>query len=125
MQWFMKCLNQYADFSGRARRKEYWMFSLFYTLCIIATLVLDGILVSLTNSSMPIITILFVLAMTIPSLSVMVRRLHDTDRSGWWFLVTLVPLVGGFIFLFFLCVDGTLGSNRFGSNPKGLDSVSL
>jgi uncharacterized membrane protein YhaH (DUF805 family) len=112
MQWFMKCLNQYADFSGRARRQEYWMFSLFYMIFVAAAVIVDVIL------SMPIFTLLFMLGVMIPSLSVMVRRLHDTDRSGWWCLVTLVPFVGGFILLFFLCVEGTQGVNRFGSNPK-------
>ncbi len=125
MEWFKKCMNQYADFSGRARRKEYWMFSLFYFLFIISALVVDGILMSLIGSSVPFITVLFMLAMIVPSLSVMIRRLHDTDRSGWWMFISLVPLVGGFICLFFLCVDGTLGSNRFGPNPKGMDLSSL
>jgi uncharacterized membrane protein YhaH (DUF805 family) len=125
MEWFKKCMNQYADFSGRARRKEYWMFSLFYFLSIIGTLVVDVILMSVIGSSMPFITILFMLAVAVPSLSVMVRRLHDTDRSGWWFLVTLVPFVGSFILLFFLCVDGTVGENRFGPNPKGLELSTL
>jgi uncharacterized membrane protein YhaH (DUF805 family) len=119
MQWFMKCLNQYADFSGRARRQEYWMFSLFYMIFIIGSVVLDLIVTSVLGSGMPIFTVLLVLGLMIPSLSVMVRRLHDTDRSGWWCLVTLVPFVGSFILLFFLCVEGTQGINRFGSNPKG------
>lgn len=125
MEWFKKCMNQYADFSGRARRKEYWMFSLFYFLFIIGTLIVDGILMSVVGLSVPLITILFMLAMAVPSLSVMVRRLHDTDRSGWWFLVTFIPFVGSFILLFFLCVDGTAGENRFGESPKGLELAVL
>lgn len=93
MEWFKKCMNQYADFSGRARRKEYWMFSLFYFLFIISALVVDGILMSLIGSSVPFITVLFMLAMIVPSLSVMIRRLHDTDRSGWCMFISLVPLM--------------------------------
>ncbi|MEY4517021.1 MAG: hypothetical protein RL180_1367 [Pseudomonadota bacterium] len=118
MEWFMKCINQYTDFSGRARRKEYWMFYLFYFIFLILTVIVDIILMALIGNSMPLLTVLFVLGTFVPFLAVTIRRLHDTDRSGWWMLITFVPLVGGFIFLFFTCVEGTLGANRFGANPK-------
>ncbi len=114
MSWFLAALNKYADFSGRARRKEYWFFFLFYLLIYIALIALAYVLGNIAQ----ILILIFVLAMIVPSLSVGVRRLHDIDRTGWWLLISLVPLIGAIVLLVFAVMDGTPGENRFGPNPK-------
>ncbi|MBV7508948.1 DUF805 domain-containing protein [Bacillus sp. sid0103] len=113
MEWFMKVLKDYAIFSGRARRKEYWMFHL-------VNVVIGLVLVILSNISVlfAIITGLYYLAIFIPSLAVTVRRLHDTGKSGAWFLISFVPLVGGIILLIFTCTDSQPVDNQYGPNPK-------
>ena len=119
MNWFLAVLKKYAVFSGRAQRAEYWYFVLFYLLISIALAVIDGITGSFdAEAGMGLLGGIFVLAMLIPSLAVSVRRLHDTDRSGWWLLITLVPIVGAIVLLIFTVQDSTPGQNRFGPNPK-------
>ena len=123
MNWYLDVLKKYADFSGRARRKEYWMFALFNVLIYIAILIFSAILGSIDNSLALIGSLLLMiygLAIFIPSLAVAVRRLHDTSRSGWWLLIGLVPFVGGIIFLVFAVSDSTPGENEYGKNPKEL-----
>ncbi|EAW9081052.1 DUF805 domain-containing protein [Salmonella enterica] len=115
MQWYLQVLKKYAVFSGRARRKEYWMFTLIN--CII-TVVLGCIDVWL-NQGFPVITIIYALGMLLPNWGVVIRRLHDTDRSGFWVLIPLFPLIGPFILLVFMFLDGTSGYNRYGADPKG------
>ncbi len=105
--------DKYADFSGRARRAEYWWFTLVYIIAAIVVLVID-----LAVGASFILYLLFIAATFIPGLAMVVRRLHDTNRSGWWYLVTFVPLVGSFILLYFLVTDGTQGQNRYGRSPK-------
>lgn len=96
------CFSKYATFSGRARRSEFWFFSLFS--CII--------------SWIPIVNFLGI-ALIIPGIAVAVRRLHDTGRSGWWFLLALVPLVN-LVLIYFYILDSIPGSNEYGENPKGI-----
>ena len=114
MNWFLKAFIQYADFSGRARRSEYWYFLLFSLIICIGLALIDRLL----NFSAGILSSIFVLVTLIPSIAVGVRRLHDTDRSGWWMLICLVPLIGGIVLLVFCVQDSQTGSNRFGENPK-------
>jgi uncharacterized membrane protein YhaH (DUF805 family) len=114
MSWFLAALSKYADFSGRARRSEYWYFFLFYLLIYFGLIIASTMLGRIGA----ILTLVFLLAMLIPSLSVGVRRLHDTDRSGWWLLISLIPLVGAIILIVFAVQDSDPGENRFGSNPK-------
>lgn len=118
MDWYVKVLQQYADFSGRARRREYWMFYLVSTVISFMLLVIDFGLLGAADSGFPFLSFLYGLLMIIPTFSVGVRRLHDTNRSGWWFLITLLPILGGFIFLIFLVQDGTPRANRWGPSPK-------
>jgi uncharacterized membrane protein YhaH (DUF805 family) len=92
VNWYLQGLRKYAVFSGRARRKEYWMFELINSL--------------------------------IPSFAKVVRRLHDTNHSGWWFFITMIPLVGLLIFLRLMVADSDPGENRFGPNPKAVPVVS-
>jgi uncharacterized membrane protein YhaH (DUF805 family) len=123
MNWYLDVLKKYAEFSGRARRKEYWMFALFNALIYIAIMVFSAILGSIDNSLALIGTLLllvYALAIFVPSLAVAVRRLHDTGRSGWWFLIAFVPFVGGIILLVFTVQDSVPGENEYGKNPKEL-----
>jgi uncharacterized membrane protein YhaH (DUF805 family) len=119
MNWYLEVLKKYADFNGRARRKEYWMFFLFNVIISIALLIVDGILgTSAVPGTIGLLGVVYLLALLIPGIAVAIRRLHDTGRSGWWILIGLVPFVGGIILIVFLVQDGTPGENQFGKNPK-------
>ncbi|MDG4773409.1 DUF805 domain-containing protein [Solwaraspora sp. WMMD792] len=112
-------LTQYVGFSGRARRSEYWWFALFSLLVSIVTSILDTALgTNFEDSTNGVIGLLVSLALLLPSLAVAVRRLHDTDRSGWWILIGLIPIIGWIVLLVFYVQNGTAGSNRFGPDPK-------
>lgn len=113
MDWYLAVLKKYAEFSGRARRREYWMFALISFLVSVVI----GVLASMI-SALGVLTWVYTLATLIPSLAVGVRRLHDTGRSGWWGLLALIPLVGAIIVIVFLCQDSTPGDNAYGPNPK-------
>lgn len=112
MGWYIKVLKNYFGFSGRARRKEYWMFMLF---TLIISFVLSFIDVML---EMALLNSVYSLAIIVPSLAVLIRRLHDTSRSGWWALLLLVPLIGAIVILVFTIQDSKPGDNQFGPNPK-------
>ncbi|WP_137224163.1 MULTISPECIES: DUF805 domain-containing protein [Shewanella] len=107
MDYFVGALKKYADFTGRARRKEYWMFILIYTIInvILAVLGLDTI------------SAIVSLGLLVPSLSIAARRLHDTGRSGWWQLILLIPIIGLIVLIVFLAQDSH-GTNDYGVNPK-------
>jgi uncharacterized membrane protein YhaH (DUF805 family) len=107
------CLNKYATFSGRAQRSEYWYFLLFMMIVNIVTSILDAAILE----DLPIFSLFATLALLVPSISVSVRRLHDTDRSGWWLLLGFIPVVGVIVLVVFFCQRGTVGSNQFGSDP--------
>ena len=119
MNWYLKVLKQYADFGGRARRKEYWMFVLFNVIFAIVAMGLDNLL-GITFGEIPYgpIYAIYGLAVFIPGLAVVVRRLHDIGKSGWWILITLIPLIGGIWMLVLLVTDSESGTNKWGPNPK-------
>lgn len=119
MNWYLKVLKKYADFSGRARRKEYWMFVLFSGIFSIVATVLDNVLgLTFATASSGLISALYALALLIPSLALGVRRLHDVGKSGWMLLLILIPIVGA-IWIFVLSVmDSDSGENKYGPNPK-------
>ena len=120
MNWYLGALKKYATFEGRARRKEYWFFVLFNVLAIIVLEILDVVLGTFSQETgFGLLSGLYAIAVLLPSLAVTVRRLHDTDRSGWWILINFIPLIGAFVLLIFTLLDGTPGSNRFGPSPKG------
>jgi uncharacterized membrane protein YhaH (DUF805 family) len=109
--------QNYVGFSGRAARSEYWYWYLFFVLVAIAGALIDLALFPRVEIS-PINT-LAELALLLPTVAVSVRRLHDLDRTGWWLLIFLIPLIGGILLLVWFCMRGTVGSNRFGPDPLG------
>src|SRR3954447_25452330 len=119
MSWFIEALKKYAVFSGRSRRKEYWFFVLFVVIVSIVLSMIDSLIGTYDRSTgAGLLSSLFSLAVLIPSIAVSVRRLHDIDRTGWWVLISLVPLVGWIVLLVFYVKDGTPGSNGYGPDPK-------
>lgn len=120
MNWYLEALRKYATFEGRARRKEYWFFILFNVLAVVVLGIIDVVLgTSSKEAGLGLLSGIYLLAVLLPALAVTVRRLHDTDRSGWWILIEFIPLIGGLVLLVFTLLDGTPGSNRFGPSPKG------
>lgn len=111
------CLTQYFQFSGRAPRSEYWYFVLFTCVVSIVANILDLVIFGIGGVN--ILSLLCNLALFLPGLAVWVRRLHDTDRSGWWWLLALVPIIGWIILLVWNCTRGTQGPNRYGPDPLG------
>lgn len=111
MEYFVGALKKYADFKGRARRKEYWMFVLIYILMIIGLTVIDVVVGTGFLSS------ILSLLLFVPSISIAARRLHDTGRTGWWQLIALIPLIGAIILIIFLAQDSH-DDNDYGQNPK-------
>jgi uncharacterized membrane protein YhaH (DUF805 family) len=113
MNWYLAVLKNYAQFNGRARRKEYWMFVLFSCLISIVLGAVEWLL------GLPAaLSGLYSLAVLVPSIAVLFRRLHDTGRSGWWVLLLFVPLLGALAILFFTAQEGESGENAYGPNPK-------
>ncbi|MFC0676549.1 DUF805 domain-containing protein [Lysobacter korlensis] len=123
MDWYLKVLKQYFDFSGRARRKEYWMFLLFSVIVSIVLGIVD-VMAGLTmlGGTMGTLGSIYALAIIIPSLAVGARRLHDIDRSGWWMLIGLIPVIGFIVLIVWYASEGTRGDNRFGADPKAGDA---
>jgi len=112
MNYYLDVLKKYAVFSGRAQRKEFWMFSLISTIVGFVLLVIDGAL------GMELLSGIYLLAIILPMLGLSIRRLHDTGRSGWWLLISIIPLIGAITLLVFYCLDSTPEENKYGSNPK-------
>lgn len=125
MDWYLQVLKNYAEFSGRARRKEYWMFVLFNLLFLIAAAIIDSI-IGTTLGGLPygLFYFLYAMAVLIPSLAVTVRRLHDVGKSGWFYFIVLIPIVGGIWLLILLCTEGETGVNDYGPNPKEAEVVT-
>ncbi len=119
MNWYLIALKKFAVFSGRSRRKEYWYFILFYIIISVVLVFIDDMTGTFdAETGLGVFSGVFALAMLIPSLAVSVRRLHDTDRSGWWLLISFIPLIGALVLLFFMVGDSKPGENQYGSNPK-------
>ena len=136
MEWMLMPLRRYADFSGRSRRKEYWMYFLLYYLVFIILFVLlfagipwpefddAGVVVNEAATPGPLVWIagglmvLFALGTIVPSIAVTVRRFHDQDMTGWLYLLSFIPYIGWLIVFVFMCIDGTRGPNQYGDDPK-------
>lgn len=119
MNWYLDVLKKYAVFNGRARRAEYWYFMLFNFLISIFLVTIDFVGGSFnTETGVGLLSGIYSLAVLIPGISVTVRRLHDADRSGWWLLIPLIPIIGGIVLFIFMIQDSTPGDNQYGPNPK-------
>ncbi len=125
MNWYLKVLRQYVDFSGRARRKEYWMYTLFNFIFSLGLILLDNLLgIAFEGVGYGTIYTLYALAVLLPGLAVAVRRLHDVGKTGWMILIAIIPLVGPIWLLVLFCTDGESGENQWGENPKEVSGVS-
>ena len=122
MSWFVGAVKKYAVFAGRARRKEFWFFYLFYVIFALAAAIVDSVLGTEYSvgetASIGLFSSVFVIAMMLPTFAVLARRLHDIGRSGWWILIGLIPIIGAIVLLIFTVRDSQEGENRFGPNPK-------
>lgn len=116
MNWYLAVLKNYAGFSGRARRKEYWMFTLINALIGIAFNLIIALVPAL--ESLAFVYGIYSLALFLPTLAVAVRRLHDVNKSGWMLLIGLIPLIGAIWLLILFCTEGTVGPNQYGEDPK-------
>lgn len=112
MEWYVKVLKNYAVFEGRASRQEFWMFTLFDVLIAIGLVIFTLTLTSVTKTDQTILSNIYSFAMTIPRIAVAIRRMHDTDRSGWWCIVPIMSLV-------YEIEAGQTGVNKYGPDPKG------
>lgn len=117
MNWYLKVLKQYVDFSGRARRTEYWMFALMSFLFSITLALIDYLMGTMVMGS-GILSGLYSLAVLIPGLAVTARRLHDIGKSGKWFFIAFIPVVGAIWLLVLLVTNGQVGENKYGADPK-------
>ena len=124
MNYYLKVLQNYATFSGRARRSEYWYFALFNLIFGIVAIILDnvlGIAMEGMGNYGPLYS-LYSIVVLIPGLAVLVRRLHDVGKSGWMFFIALIPIIGAIWLLVLLATDSEAGSNKWGENPKEVES---
>ena len=116
--------TNYATFKGRSRRSEYWFIQLFLVLTNLAVAAIDLVLMDgdverfIANGGGGIVGLIWILVTIVPALAVLVRRLHDTEKSGWWALIGFVPLVGGIVLLVLTVLDSNAFANKFGENPK-------
>lgn len=116
---FLKVVKEnYANFNGRARRKEYWQFVLVNVIISVITNIL-----TVVSDKLMFVGVIVSLALLLPSLAVAVRRLHDVNKSGWYLLIALVPIVGGLYLLYLMTVEGDKGANQYGADPKGLENL--
>jgi uncharacterized membrane protein YhaH (DUF805 family) len=121
MNWYLGVFKKYTVFSGRAQRAEYWYFVLFNMIVGVGLALIDQATGTLDqDTGVGLLGGLYSLAVLLPSLAVSVRRLHDTDRSGWWLFILLIPVIGAIALLIFFVQDSTAGTNEYGDNPKGI-----
>ena len=117
MNWYIEVLKKYVAFGGRAHRTEYWMFTLFNVLVAVAIGTVDGVI-----GGGGALGGLYSLGVLLPSIGVAIRRLHDSDRSGWWMLIALIPVLGVIVLIVFLVLEGTSGSNQYGPDPNAVEA---
>jgi len=111
-QYYVEVLKQqYADFNGRARRRNFWMFFLFNSIIAVVIAAITGAI------GITFISSIYALAVLVPGIAIAVRRLHDVGKSGWWLLISLIPIVGIWLIVL-LCTDSQAGENEWGANPK-------
>ncbi|MFD8205164.1 DUF805 domain-containing protein [Streptomyces sp. NPDC059695] len=112
MNWYVDVLKKYAVFDGRARRKEFWMFVLFNAIILTVLTLVDEVI------GFRLLSSLYGLAVLLPYVGVLIRRLHDTGRSGWWALLALIPVAGVIVLIVFCAGEGEQQQNAHGPNPK-------
>jgi len=135
MKYYLNVLKNYATLSGRARRKEYWMFALFNLIFLIVAAVIDNVLGTTFKTDSFLypsghfpygwVYLVYGLVVFIPGVAVAVRRLHDQDKSGWYFWVVLIPIAGAIWILVLLCTEGTIGDNKYGPDPKAMERALI
>lgn len=127
LDWMLMPLRRYADFSGRSRRKEYWMFIVGVIVAAVLVGIIEGVLgmSGMVGGVYGPLTLVLLLGIIVPSIAVQVRRFHDQDKSGWFVLLSFIPFLGGLIVLVFMCLEGTKGPNRFGADPKNPTSADV
>jgi uncharacterized membrane protein YhaH (DUF805 family) len=118
MNYYISVLKKYAVFKGRAQRAEYWYFALFNGIIGLILYFVSAIMTGTIGTIVGSLYIIYAFLVIIPATAVAIRRLHDTGRSGWWLLITFIPIVGTIIFLVFVIQDSQPGSNKYGVNPK-------
>ena len=118
MDWYLTVLRSFSDFSGRARRKEYWMFTLFNAIFAAVASVLDRVLGLAGEAGIGPLYGLYLLVVLVPGIAVAIRRMHDTGRSGWMLLVGLIPLIGVLLVLYWAIQEGEPRENAYGPDPK-------
>lgn len=116
MEFFIRAYKNYANFSGRDTKQQYWMFYLFYMIAYIILSVIDGVI-----GTGGLLGGIFALATFIPSIAIATRRLHDIGKSGWWQLIALIPLIGVIVLIVFMVKQGMMGDNQFGNDPRGTE----
>lgn len=119
MNWYLMAFKKYAEFSGRSRRKEFWMFALFNLIALFLAAIIDNI-IGTTFGEIPygFVYVIYSLITFVANLSLSVRRLHDVGKSGWFLLIYLIPLIGAIWIFVLFCTDGETGANKYGVNPK-------
>jgi len=123
MYWYLTVVNNYAGFSGRARRKEYWMFLLFNMIFAFVAAIIDNVVGTASPElGYGVFYGLYTMAMIIPGIAVMVRRLHDVGKSGWMYFIIFIPIIGVIWLLVLLVTDSYSGENQYGQNPKELSN---
>ncbi len=118
MEWYLKVINSYFDFNGRSRRMEYWMFVLINTIISVFCILLDSMLGTVWSIGYGPIYIGYGLAVFVPGLAVAIRRLHDIGKSGWYYLLVIIPIIGPIWLIILFVTEGEQGDNKYGPNPK-------
>lgn len=126
INWYKKVVfENYANFNGRARRAEYWWFALMNIIILIIAAILDNVLgLNFQPAPYGILYMIYAFAVLIPGIAVAVRRLHDVNKSGWFYFIILIPIIGAIWLLILFCTEGTKGENNYGPDPKGGDSIN-
>lgn len=120
MKYYLLAFKKYLQFSGRSNRSEYWYFVLFHVIFVIVALILDTVMgSSLAGTPYGMIYLLYVLVTFLPGLALTVRRLHDTEKTGWWVLISIIPIIGSIWLIVYLATEGTKGENKYGPDPNG------
>lgn len=123
MQDFVNAVKKSFDFKGRSRRREFWMFMLIASVLAAGLTIIETLLGLRLAQDIGILSTIYAFAIAAPTVSVMVRRLHDTGRSGWWSLLYLVPVIGWIALIAFTLFNSDLGANAYGKSPKAWNSV--